>query len=55
MTDREAAEARIFSDEGVLYTTSRGGRGRNLDPPIRRYLDEAKEQIEVIDFRGPRK
>ncbi len=31
----------------------RSGRGE-ADNPIRRYLDEAKEQIDVIDFRRSR-
>lgn len=64
-SDREAAEAKIFHEGGasVVYPsqqqqqyTARSSSPDILDDfnPIRRYLDEAKEQIDVIDFRRPR-
>jgi hypothetical protein len=60
LSDREAAEAKIFTEGGasVVYPSSvfsKNGRGslEDASSPIRRYLDEAKEQIDVIDFSRP--
>ena len=51
-SERLAAEKRIFSEGGtsVVYPQAIA----TDENPIRRYLDEAKEQIDVIDFRRPR-
>ena len=52
---RKAAEERIFSDEGgasIVYGKP-AVQQKLHEIPIKRYLDEAKEQIDVIDFTQP--
>jgi len=55
---RKAAEERIFSDEaggGASIVYGQPAAQQKLhEVPIRRYLDEAKEQIDVIDFTQPK-
>ena len=55
---RKAAEERIFSDEtggGASIVYGQPAAQQKLhEVPIRRYLDEAKEQIDVIDFTRPK-
>ena len=52
---RKAAEERIFSDEsGASIVYGQPAVQQKLhEIPIKRYLDEAKEQIDVIDFTQP--
>jgi hypothetical protein len=54
---RKAAEERIFSDEsGASIVYGKPAVQQKLhEIPIKRYLDEAKEQIDVIDFTQPDK
>ena len=52
---RRAAEERIFSDgagASIVYGQP-AAQPKSHEIPIRRYLDEAKEQIDVIDFTQP--
>ena len=52
---RKAAEERIFSDgsgASIVYGQP-AVQPKAQQIPIRRYLDEAKEQIDVIDFTQP--
>ena len=50
LPDRKTVEDTIFSTDGASIVFP---QVKNKQTPIRRYLDEAKDQLDVIDFHQP--
>ena len=50
LPNRKSVEDTIFSTDGASIVFP---QVKNKQTPIRRYLDEAKDQLDVIDFHQP--
>jgi hypothetical protein len=50
ISDKKSVEETIFSTDGASIVFP---QVKNKETPIRRYLDEAKDQLDVIDFHQP--